>query len=216
MWYPRSMRRLILFALPALLTLLDAAVPLVPTGGTAQAAQYVIEKEGPGNEVVFESKAPLDSFVGKTSRVWGAIDADLSQLSGPVAVTIVVDLASLDTGIKKRNRHMCENHLETDTHPRAVFKAGRIVSASAPSLTPGVTTRIRLAGTFDLHGVECQTEYDVDLTLEDDGSLLVVTTFPVSLETHKIKRPKFLIMKLADEQKVTVSLRANPAAGNDS
>ncbi|MBK9304990.1 MAG: YceI family protein [bacterium] len=45
-----------------------------------------------------------------------------------------VDLAALDTGIGLRNRHMRENHLETDRFPQAVFRGARILKPGRPPL----------------------------------------------------------------------------------
>ena len=180
---------------------------------TAAVSEFIVTPGTDGNKVVFESKATLESFKGKTDRVSGTITADLSDLTDTVAVRIVVDLASFDTGIGKRNGHMRDNHLETDQYPEAVFTADRVVATTAPALGPGQTATVRLAGSMDLHGVVRDGEYEVQLTLEESGVLLVVADFVVSLEDHAIKRPKFLIMKLADEQKISVALRATPSEG---
>ncbi len=182
---------------------------------TAALAEFIVTPGADGNEVVFESKATLESFKGKTDRVSGTITADLSDLTDTVAVRIVVELASFDTGIGKRNGHMRDNHLETDQYPEAVFSADRVVATTAPALGPGQTAIVRLAGSMDLHGVVRDGEYEVQLTLEENGVLLVAAEFVVSLEDHAIKRPKFLIMKLADEQKISVALRATPSEGQN-
>lgn len=179
----------------------------------AAAAEFIVTPGTDGNEVVFESKATLESFKGKTDRVSGTITADLTDLTDTVAVRIVVELASFDTGIGKRNGHMRDNHLETDQYPEAVFTADRIIATSAAVLGLGQTASVRLAGSMELHGVMRDGEYEVELTLEESGVLLVAAEFVVSLEDHAIKRPKFLVMKLADEQKISVVLRATPSEG---
>ena len=190
-----------------------AAVGSVVSTAAAAPAEFIVIPGTDGNEVVFESKATLESFKGKTDRVSGTITADLSDLTDTVAVRIVVELASFDTGIGKRNGHMRDNHLETDQYPEAVFTADRIIATSATALGLGQTATVRLAGSMDLHGVVRDGEYEVELTLDDSGVLLVAAEFVVSLEGHAIKRPKFLILKLADEQKISVALRATPSEG---
>jgi polyisoprenoid-binding protein YceI len=200
-------RRLATMATNFAAALLMAAV--VPAA-LAEAATFVVTPGADGNEVVFESKATLESFKGKTDRVSGSITADLSDLAGPIDVRITVDLASFDTGIGKRNSHMRDNHLETDLYPEAVFTADRIVKTSAPALAAGRTVIVHLAGTMALHGVVRDVEYETELKLAAGNTLLVAAEFTVSLEDHGIKRPKFLVMKLADEQKITVKLEATP------
>ena len=48
-----------------------------------------------------------------------------------------------------------------------------------------------------------------------DGSVTIDTQFVVKLSDHNIKRPRFLVMKLADEQKVKVVLEARSAVGGE-
>jgi len=162
-----------------------------------------------GSEIVFTSKAPLESFKGSTQQVSGWFEADLENLEGSVALEIRVDLASFDTGKKKRNQHMRENHLETDRYPLTVLRGGRV---SSLRLEGGRTVMI-LNGELDLHGVRREVAYEITLDYKPDGRLVVETEFIVKLSDHKIKRPRFLVMKLADEQKVRVRLTVGPHEG---
>ncbi len=162
--------------------------------------------------MVFESKAPLESFKGKTDRIAGSFVTDLAQLVDSLRFRIEVDLTSLDTGIGLRNQHMRDNHLETDRFPAAVFSGGRIVSTTSPSLKPGTTAKIRLAGDMHLHGITRAVEMDVELVLDQSGILQVTSQFSIYLSDYDIKRPQFLVMKLADDQKVNVKFRAHPVA----
>jgi polyisoprenoid-binding protein YceI len=187
-----------------------AILALTFASSATVAKQYEVLAGERGNRVVFVSKAPVESFEGKTDQVSGRFDIDPTRLGDSVRVEIEVDLASLDTGIGLRNKHMRENHLETDRFPKAVFTAGRILSSSASSLAEGQSTRVRLAGLMSLHGVTREVEYDVELSMDQAGMLAVMSEFTVKLSDYDIKRPKFLIMKLADEQVVKVSLIAHP------
>jgi polyisoprenoid-binding protein YceI len=161
-----------------------------------------------GSEIVFESKAPLDSFEGRTGFVRGWFAADLAALGDSVGLEVVVDLATFDTGIGKRNQHMRDNHLETERFPQARFRGGAVEAVR----TEGGATVTALRGTLDLHGVVRPYRCDVTLRPRDDGSVAVTTAFVVKLSDHDIDRPRFLVMKLADEQKVRVELVARPAA----
>jgi len=177
---------------------------------TALAADFTIKPSQDKNLVVFTSKATLESFQGKTKQVSGQVSCDPASLADSVTVRVEVDLASLDTGIPMRNKHMRENHLETAKYPKAVFEGGRILEASARTLSPGTTVHLRLAGQFDLHGVKRPLEAPVDVTLAKDGSLQITTHFDVALADYKIDRPSFLVMKLEDKQHVTVQVTAHP------
>ncbi len=180
---------------------------------TALAAEvkYVIEPAE--SAIIFESKAPLESFEGKTSAVSGHFTINPEALPGPVDLEIQVQLASFDTGVGKRNRHMRENHFETGKFPVATFVAEAVTRAEPSSLDTGRTTRLTLRGTLDLHGVRRPMSCDIQIETTRAGTLRIQGEFPVSLKEHAIKRPKFLVMKLADEQKVRFVLTARSASG---
>lgn len=181
------------------------ATALAATNGRAET--WIV---GEGSEVVFTSKAPMESFDGKTDQVSGHIRCPADDLGGELDLRIAVDLASLDTGIGMRNSHMRDRHLETDEYPEAVFTGEAVVATSAPALLPGQAVRLTVRGTFELHGVSRPRDIEATVTLEHDGSLTVATDFAVSLEDHAIDRPQFLVMKLADEQQVRVLVKARP------
>ncbi len=176
---------------------------------TAFAERYEIDADG-HSEIIFVSKAPLETFKGKTSQITGWVEADLSNLHGDVDLEVQVQLATFDTGMKKRNQHMRDNHLETKKFPTATFRGSKVVQSLTHNLVPGTSTQIGLVGHLNLHGVE--KEYTINLALEftSAGFLNINGEFPVLLSDHAIERPKFLVMKLADEQKVQIKLSARP------
>ena len=169
---------------------------------TAQAERWTVVPDGA--EVVFTSKAPLETFKGRTRLVSGWVEFDPENLRGPIRGEIVVDLASLDTGKNKRNRHMRENHLETDRHPTAHLQPEAVLMATSATIPAAGAVELRLRSTFELHGVTRPLECPVWLHRQDNGDVVVEAAFPVLLSDHDIERPKFLVMKLADEQKVDV------------
>lgn len=170
------------------------------------------------NVVQFVSDAPLEKIVGRTSHIEGWIDLNLTDLLKTVRGRFEVDLTTIDTGIKLRNQHMRENHLETNLHPRASFELMRFVAADMDTLKPNATVTVLAEGIFTIHGVG--KTYQIPLTLYYDtlseaaksrldgveGSLLVVNgDWSVALADHEINRPQFLFLRLAAVQKVTVS-----------
>lgn len=173
----------------------------------ADAAQFVIAPGG-DNLVQFESKAKVETFTGKTSQVEGTVELDPAQLGDSITVNVVVNIASLDTGIGLRNKHMCDNHLDCAKFPQATFSAGKLAKASAVGLAPGQKTTFELIGTLDLHGVRQPLTVPVEMLLVDPGHLEITTRFPVKLEDFQIARPKMLMLKLNEVQQVTVKLSA--------
>jgi len=185
------------------------AASLLAPAGLARAERFVVNPGSKGNLVTFESHAPLQPSDGKTSSVIGELVFDPDQLSDSVTVRIEVDLADLDTGIGLRNKHMRENHLETDDYPKAIFRGGRVLDPSGTALGPDPII-LQLAGTFELHGVTREVTVDVEATRNEDGSIHVVSRFEVNLSDYEISRPKFLMLKLDEVQKITVDVRATP------
>jgi polyisoprenoid-binding protein YceI len=187
----------------AFLMVLAAALAPLP----AAAAEFVV-KPGGENKVVFVSQAPIETFEGHTNRMQGRIVVDPAGVTDSITVHLEVDLASLDTGIAKRNMHMRENHLETTKYPRAVFDGAAIASPSGARLEAGRPLSFDVEGTFSLHGVSRRLRIKAEVTYapQPAGARLTFrTTFPVNLTDYAIRRPEFLFMKLAETQTVKVT-----------
>jgi polyisoprenoid-binding protein YceI len=199
----------------ATLSLAAAAIAFagfVPTRA-ALAAEFVV-RPGGGNKVVFVSKASIESFEGKTDRVEGRLTFDPSAIGDSLTAHLEVDLASLDTGIAKRNQHMRENHLETAKYPKAVFDGAAVHGPSGAKLEAGKPVTFDVEGTFTLHGVSRRLRISIEATYKpgagaaSGGSLAFRTEFPITLADYKISRPQFLFLKLAETQIVRVSCAA--------
>jgi polyisoprenoid-binding protein YceI len=183
-------------------------LPVLLALATAAHAEEFVVRPGGASQVVFLSKATVESFTGKTSQMEGRIAVDPTAVGDSITVRVEVDLASLDTGIGKRNQHMRENHLETAKYPKAVFTGATVGGPAGAKLEPGQPVWFDVEGTFALHGVSRRLRTQVEVTLEDQGGkrrLRFKTAFPVSLAAYAISRPQFLFLKLADEQAVKVS-----------
>ncbi len=173
----------------------------------ATAAEFLV-RPGGENKVVFVSKAPMERFEGKTSHLEGRIEVDPSALGKSISVHLEVDMATLDTGIAKRNQHMRDNHLETKKFPRAVFDGATIVGPADVALVAGKPTAFEAEGTFTLHGVTRPVRLRIEATYRPSGKggrIEFQTAFPVALADHEISRPQFLFLKLGEVQDVRVS-----------
>ena len=171
-------------------------------------AEEFLVHPGKENKVVFVSKASMESFEGKTNKLEGRIDLDPANLGDSIPVHFEVDLASLDTGLPMRNRHMRENHLETAKYPKAVFEGAAVRGPAGEALEAGKTKRFDVEGTFTLHGVSRRIRINVDATYapQPQGDRISFqTTFPVLLGDYQISRPQFLFLKLAESQEVRVT-----------
>jgi polyisoprenoid-binding protein YceI len=163
-----------------------------------------------GNEAQFKSDAPMETVVGTAHTLTGFVELDPASDGTGARGEVHVDLTSLKTGIELRDRHMRENHLETDTYPETVFILSSI-TLPAGGLRESERTRVTVNGTLRLHGVEHQIQPETYITLGSSGSgssLHVESSFVVSLPDYQIKRPQFLVMRLAEEQRINVEFTA--------
>lgn len=181
---------------------------LLAFGTPAAAATFAVHPGG-DTKVVFTSKAPTETFEGKTNRMDGTLQLDPATVGDSVTVHLEVDLASLDTGSKLRNAHMRERHLETDKFPKAVFDGAAVVGGAGAKLEPGKPAAFQCEGTFSIHGVSRRLRCEAQATLLAPGKLAFVATFPITLSDYDIKRPEMLFLKLAETQQVRVSATAS-------
>lgn len=187
-----------------------ATLLVLTLAGPVEAARFEIVP-GKDQRVEFESKAPMETFRGKTQDVRGFFVLDPAALADSIAVEVRVDLASLDTGLEMRNKHMRDNHLETDRFPLAVFRGGRVGSVASRALAPDAPLAFVLTGELELHGMRQAIELPVEIrqvTHEAGQRLRVTTHFQVKLSDFGIARPKMLLLKLDEVQHVTVELIA--------
>lgn len=179
---------------------------LVAGARSTCAGEFVVRRGG-DNKVVFVSKAVVESFEGKTKQMEGHLVLDPANLGDTVSVHLEVDLASLQTGIGRRDKHMRENHLETGKYPKAIFDGVSMHGPAGAALEPGKPAALDVEGTFTLHGVSRRLRIHAEVTYdpkEDGGRIAFHTVFPVTLADYNISRPQFLFLKLSETQEVRV------------
>lgn len=174
------------------------------------AQELHVDRDAP-RSVVFLSSATLDEFEGTTDRIDGFVLLDgggvrpTEDLAGS-RLYFEVDLASLDTGISLRNRHMRDNYLETDQYPYATFDA----EVDRIAAQEGAGYRVRATGNFTVHGVTRERTLDCVASPDAEG-YRVRCGFPVRLEDHQIEIPRIMFMKLAPEVRLELDFRVAPA-----
>lgn len=180
---------------------------LMAVAGSAQAGTFLVHPGGE-SKVVFVSKATIETIEGKTSRMEGVLSLDPGAVGDTVTVHLEVDLASLSTGLSRRDKHMRENHLETAKFPKAVFDGAAVLAPAGAKLEPGKPVSFELEGTFALHGVSRRLRCTAEATYRGAGSAGKIefrAAFSVTLSDYNIARPEFLFLKLAETQNVRVS-----------
>jgi|Marorgknorr_s2lv_3_1036020.scaffolds.fasta_scaffold01097_4 polyisoprenoid-binding protein YceI len=162
---------------------------------SASAQQF---SSGEGH-VEFRSHVPLHSFTGRSDELIGAVNLETG------IVDFYVDLETLKTGNGKRDKDM-RKALGTKEYPFAEF-FGTLSSTFDPEKEGPQEAAV--SGTFTVHGVPQPLELIGTMEMKD-GDLLVVAAWSVFLKDHKIKPPRLLIIKVDDEQQISINIRLGP------
>ena len=175
------------------------------------------------NVFTFESKAPLETIIGQTSKVTGRVSVNPMDISSGAMAKFVVDLGSITTGIGLRDQHMREGYLETDTYPTATLTLDGLTKVSKNKLEDMQTLRVDADATLELHGVKRGLALkDVRITFlkesEDTQALLpgnlirIEGGFTVKLGDYNLKRPQVAFLKVSEDIKINVNLFGSSGA----
>lgn len=187
-------------------------------GAAPKTIAFYLEDPGHRNSARFESRALLETVVGTTSDVTGTIEVNPDDMAAAPKVIIVVQLDGLKTGIDKRDEVMKSGYLEVDKYLHATFTLIRVLKTDSKSLADQKPVKMTARGTMEIHGVKKEVTADVTVVYvkESDatqgmgpGDLLRVSTdFNLKLSDFGIERPQFLLLRLADDIKISVDATA--------
>ena len=182
----------------------------------AQSRRFRVRNDG-GSRIQFISDAPLETITGVSSHVTGNVNLDPSNLSA-MRGTVNVRIASIRTGIDLRDSHLrSDNWLDAGRWENATFEVTSVEGAS--SLSPNQVQRVRIHGRFSLHGVTHDVVANARIRLipltdelranHIDGDVLrAQASFRVRLTDYNISVPLPVRLKVANEIRVNVTLRA--------
>ena len=197
----------------------EATNPCNPCSGMKH---FGINDPGGRDVLTFDSKAPLEKIVGTTNKITGSVQVNPKDITKGLKAAFTLDLASLRTGIDKRDEHMRDNFLETAKYPEAILTLNKVTKASDNMLMDGKTLTVDAEGTLSLHGVKNDVQLkDVTVTYFDEseatkgkmpGDLLIINGgFSLNLPDYNIEVPQFIFLKLAETIKVSVDLTGSTA-----
>lgn len=154
----------------------------------------------------FDSDADFENFTGQTHKVSGSLNFDPS--TGKGGGRIVVDIASIDTGIALRNEHLrSDMWFNAEKYPQAVFEATSVKRKSGD--------KYEVVGKLTVHGVtkQIKTEATARYIKESDATrkamfmgdvVNVKTSFKVKLADYGVMIPDMAKGKVAET--ITVKL----------
>ena len=154
------------------------------------ASEYTVDT-GQKNTVTFFAKATLTSFSGVTDQIKGTLSWEDSDTLNTSRVHFEVDLASIDTGNSKRNKHMREKYLETDTYPKAEYD-GKLTRWTAKNDT---TYLVTTEGEITIHSVKRPLTVEARLIKKESG-YHVFLQFPLDITDFNIQKPRFLVVTM--------------------
>jgi len=172
---------------------------------------YAVGGEGKNSNITFESETDFETILGHTNTASGTVIADLEAGTGSVDVRVPV--ATLDTGIELRNKHLqSSDWLDAKKNPEMRFQ-----SHSARKLEDGSW---EIAGDFTLHGVSkpitvraqvkpIPAEAAKAAGLGKGDWLRVSAPFEVKLSEHGVEVPSKVAGRVSDTWKVKLNLFVN-------
>jgi polyisoprenoid-binding protein YceI len=192
-----------------------AALALVPLAARAAPAEFVVQAKL--SRAQFKTEAPLETIVGATTDVAGAVTFDPDRPETAHG-RIEVGLASLSTGGDLLDQHLREpTWLWTDQYPKATFDVTR-VEIPRPA-TPGARVRGRVFGRLTVRGVSKDLVADVLVTplppTPDPRNAANATAGEVvkveadlrtAFTDHGMQVPEVFVYRLSNEIQLTVTL----------
>ncbi|MDX2008725.1 MAG: YceI family protein [Myxococcaceae bacterium] len=123
------------------------------------------------------------------------------------AITVVVSLKDLETGISLRDSHMREKYLEVDKFPEAT-----LVVANDQVTWPedGKSSEGQAKGSFTVHGVTKDVSFKYKIT-NSGGTYAVEGEAPVNFKDHGVNVPSY--MGITVKPDITILSKFNAKKG---
>ncbi|MEM6262018.1 MAG: YceI family protein [Bacteroidota bacterium] len=143
----------------------------------------------------FFSETPVEDIKATSTRLIGAMNLSTND------IVFQVPMRSFRFKKSLMEEHFNENYMESDKYPKGTFK-GKLLTPIDLS-TPG-TYPVKAKGTFEVHGVAQEREFEGTVQVFDDKTYRLTSVFMVKLVDHDIKVPKIVIKSIAEEIEVTM------------
>jgi polyisoprenoid-binding protein YceI len=180
-------------------TLSIGALCLCVGCGAAQAPEEVhIDFDPATTKVEFTLSDVLHTVHGAFRLKSGEMHFDPS--TGAAGGSLVVDVASGDSGNKTRDRKMDKEILETEKYPEATFTPKQVVG----HLSMGGSSQVQVQGTFRLHGADHEITLDVPAQVSGN-QLQMQTTFQIPFVRWGMKDPSTFVLRVNKDVQMSIS-----------
>lgn len=140
--------------------------------------------------------------VGRTQQVTGSMTIAGTRIT---ALTVSVDMASLQSDDDRRDNQLRTRGLETDAFPTATFELTKPVDVGEKP-KEGEQIQLTATGDLTLHGVTKSVR--VPITAQWSGDrIAAIARFDVALADYQIEAPTgFLVLSIADTGTIEMQL----------
>lgn len=177
------------FKLIALFLFTIIPLAFVSNEAIAQSRYKIVEPS-----VNFFAGTPLEDIDGTSDKLVGVLDVEKNEFAFRIAMN------SFQFPRALMQEHYNENYLETDKFPNADFKG--VIEGKVDWETNG-EYEVVAKGEFTIHGISKMYKIPALIKVQEKVKSLEAT-FEILLEDHDIKRPKIVLLKIADSAEVTV------------
>jgi len=171
----------------------------------------VLSKAEAQNSATVENATDIENWVGRTNKVSGTVQFDRTAKTG--SATIIIDGASIDTGVEERNGHMRgKDWFDFDKNPQIRFVTTSVKNtggdnyALSGNLTmKGITRSVKATAV-----VKMTPANEVTKMIGAAGDVLGVSTkFKVKLSDYGVKHPAIQAGRVSNELDVSVRFIAS-------
>ncbi|PKL83266.1 MAG: hypothetical protein CVV24_05910 [Ignavibacteriae bacterium HGW-Ignavibacteriae-3] len=128
---------------------------------------FYFEDKGGRNQATFFSTTPLEDINGTANGIGGSVTFDVANFAKSLKGTITIQVASMNSGIELRNRHLqSPNWLDAAKYPEISFQ---IKSVTELKQIADNRLGFKILGDFTLHGVTKEVTADADVTYLDES-----------------------------------------------
>jgi hypothetical protein len=124
--------------------------------------------------------------------------------SGEVQGELEMPLTEIDTGIGLRNKHLRENYLHVEKHPKAVMRSIRLEDLVS-QIEGRANQNSGFSAAMELSGQVAPIREGTYRLIRKGGALEVEADFKLELQDHKIDRPSFMGVQVVDAVEIHVS-----------
>jgi polyisoprenoid-binding protein YceI len=191
-----------------------SSITVVSITAFAAATKYTVpadDKFAAQNVFTIESETAIENFTGRTNKVSGNIDFDSASKTG--SATIIVNGATIDTGVALRNEHMRSGDwFNFDKNPEVKFVTTSVKNTSGDKYTitgnltlNGITKRISSSAT-----VRSTAANEVTKSMGFGGDVVgIVAKFKVKITDFGAKHPAIGAGRVAETLDATLRIVAS-------